>query len=322
MRIRRRGFTLIELLVVIAIIAILIGLLLPAVQKVREAAARMQCQNNLKQIGLACHNYHDVNRHFPPGISVPLGTCSGCLRSSACSEYGPCPPQAIPGRWGSWLTWILPYMERANVFNRMDLSQRDYAYCNGPDSPGATVIRNYMCPSDLFDKEVRIYQGRFHFGLNSYYANAGTRSWPTSFATFDGVMYYNSKTRIQGISDGTSNTLLAGERYHGDARFEELTGRPLTDWNGWAWNNANSGQDHLGDTAWPINTDFATILAAAGGNEAQTSRRTVFGSGHTGGANFVFCDGSVHFLNLTNLDQLETLQRLSERSDGQVIPGF
>jgi prepilin-type N-terminal cleavage/methylation domain-containing protein len=126
----RCAFTLIELLVVIAIIAILIGLLLPAVQKVREAAARMKCTNNLKQIGLACHNYAGTNEFFPPGICVPIGTGSGEVFPSSCpgGTAAGCPPQPIRGKWGSWLTWILPFVEQDNLYGKLNLNGREYGY--------------------------------------------------------------------------------------------------------------------------------------------------------------------------------------------------
>src|SRR5262249_1185127 len=114
----RHAFTLIELLVVIAIIAILIALLVPAVQKVREAAARIQCQNNLKQIGLALHNFHDTNERFPSGLMVPIGTGSGAVFPSSCPR---CQQPPIPGMWGSWLTWILPYVEQDVLFRQLPL---------------------------------------------------------------------------------------------------------------------------------------------------------------------------------------------------------
>jgi len=299
---KRHGFTLIELLVVIAIIAILIGLLLPAVQKVREAANRMQCSNNLKQIGLACHNYQGLNQFFPPGICVPIGAGSGAITNPPPG----CPPQAITGKYGSWLTWCLPYVEQENLYKQLDLNNREYAYCNGPTSPGSTIVRTYICPSDYVPDEVIQYSGTYYFGVNSYFANAGTSSWPVASASFNGVMFYNSKIGFRDITDGNANTLLAGERFSQDPIDPNLSNT-----RGWAWTNYNSGEDHLGDTAWPINSQESHI-----GNQ---SRLVNFGSGHGGGANFVFCDGSVQFLTLVNSSDIVLLQRLSVRNDGHYV---
>jgi prepilin-type N-terminal cleavage/methylation domain-containing protein/prepilin-type processing-associated H-X9-DG protein len=300
---RRFGFTLIELLVVIAIIAILIGLLVPAVQKVREAAARMQCSNNLKQIGLALHNFHDSYHRFPSGIMVPIGTGSGEVFPSSCPH---CSQPPIPGKWGSWLTWILPYMEQDNLYNQLNLNGREYGYCLGPDSLGANVVKSYICPSDYVPKQT-IQYSVYYFGVNSYFGNAGTKAWPVSSASLNGVLYYNSAVRIADITDGTTNTLLAGERY---SRDRAVPDSELSDWRGWAWTNYNSGGDHLGDTSWPINSQASQI--------GQDARKCNFGSGHTNGANFVLCDGSVRFLTASGLGGIVNYQRLSVRNDGNV----
>jgi prepilin-type N-terminal cleavage/methylation domain-containing protein/prepilin-type processing-associated H-X9-DG protein len=311
----RRGFTLVELLVVIAIIGILVALLLPAVQAAREAARRSQCLNNLKQIGIAGQNYHDTKKAFPPGICVPIGTNSGEISASSCPDLDKnpatidCPPQPILGKWGSWLTWIMPHMEEGALFANLNLSGREYGYCTGPDSFGARVVPGFICPSDEATQKVINYSGTYYFGINSYFGNAGTRAWQVTVATFNGVIFYNSKVKMSQIADGTSHTFLVGERYSFDPTWKDAT--PLSDYRGWAWTNYNSGQDNLGDTAWPINSTAGQI--------GTDQRKNNFGSAHPGGSNFVFCDGSVRFLTLTSTAELATLQQLSMRSDGQVI---
>jgi prepilin-type N-terminal cleavage/methylation domain-containing protein/prepilin-type processing-associated H-X9-DG protein len=304
----RPGFTLIELLVVIAIMAILIGLLVPAVQKVREAAARIQCQNNLKQIGLALHNFHDNNQRFPSGLMVPVGTANGAIFPSSCPR---CSQPPVPNGFGSWLTMILPYVEQQNLYAQCgnlssNFTQREYSYCGSPTAPGASVVKTYTCPSDYIPQST-IQYSTFYFGVNSYFGNAGTKAWPVSVASLNGVLYYNSSVKITGITDGTSNTFLAGERYSKDRNVQDTD---LADWRGWAWTNYNSGGDSLGDTSYPINSRAAQI-----GTDA---RKCNFGSGHSGGANFVMCDGSVHFVTMTTTSTIVTYQRLSVPNDGQV----
>ena len=321
----RLGFTLIELLVVIAIIAVLIGLLLPAVQKVREAAARTQCQNNLKQIGLGLVDHHETYGRFPSGLMVqmsppkdptePADPLGGAILRANCPR---CPERPVPRVWGSWLTWILPFVEQGPVFNQMDLTKRgDYANCQTATSPGATVIKLYLCPSDYVPKDQFQYS-TYYFAANSYFGNAGSFAWPTDQASalgFDGVLYYNSSIRIRDITDGTTNTLLAGERYSKDPDVQDTD---LAYWRGWAWTNYNSGGDHLGDSFFPINSTFKYISAAGFGVDR---RKCTFGSGHTGnGANFVFCDGSVRFLTLTRASDNYILSLLCKINDGQVIP--
>jgi prepilin-type N-terminal cleavage/methylation domain-containing protein/prepilin-type processing-associated H-X9-DG protein len=308
---RRAAFTLIELLVVIAIIGILIGLLLPAVQKVRGAANRMKCSNNLRQLGLACSMFYDTNQRLPPGICVPVN--NGASGDTFTTDWpaGKILQPPVPNGFGSWLMWILPYVEQAGLYEQVGslstgYTQRDYTYCGSATAPGASYVSTYACPSD-FIPHTTIQYSTYFFGINSYFANAGTSAWPLSTASLNGVMFYNSHVRYADITDGTSNTLLAGERYSTDPTYTDT--QLLENTRGWAWCNYNSGQDVLGDTAWPINSECSTT--------GVNNRRTNFGSGHSGGANFVRCDGSVSFISQSI--SIVTFQRLSVPNDGNVV---
>jgi prepilin-type N-terminal cleavage/methylation domain-containing protein/prepilin-type processing-associated H-X9-DG protein len=319
---RRRGFTLIELLVVIAIIAILIGLLLPAVQKVRQAAARMQCSNNLKQIALASHNHHDTYQRFPPGINLPISNQSGAIfPNNALVTSGQVGPPPVPNQFFSWCEAILPFVEQDNLQKNLDLTQREFANCNGPNSVGAQNVKIYVCPSDIFPSNPTTFVSggvTYYFGMNSYGASNGTRSWFTSNGVYktDGVFYYNSATRITDIIDGSSNTLLFGERYHLDPNWTTGSSN-INVIGGWAWANFSAPQDYLLSTPVPINY---TVPAGQGGNFNATDPRVcAYGSGHTGGANFALADGSVRFLTLTSNADLPVLQALSTRAGGEVV---
>jgi prepilin-type N-terminal cleavage/methylation domain-containing protein/prepilin-type processing-associated H-X9-DG protein len=313
---RRKGFTLIELLVVIAIIAILIGLLVPAVQKVREAAARIQCSNNLKQLGLAAFNFESVNGRFPAGINVPIGTSNGMVfPSNTLYKNGTIGNPPDGAQFISWPEALLHYFEQDNLRKQLDLTQNQYANCNGPTSTGAQIIKILLCPSDPLPNPVSTFTSggtTYYFGMNSYGANAGTRSWYVSNMTTDGVFYINSRTTIAGISDGTSNTLMFGERYHKDPVYTNIATL-----GGWAWANYSAGQDYLLSSAVPVNYTLPPGTKTGAPNFPEDLRVNAFGSGHSGGANFTMCDGSVRFLTLVGNSDLPLLQALSTRAGGE-----
>ena len=310
----QHAFTLFELLVVIAIIAMLIGLLLPAIQKVRVAANRMKCANNLKQIALAAHNYHDNHDRFPTGVH---------------------PPDFVGDRpTGGTNLWVelLPYFEQDNLQKKWDyVDNRNNI--GGPDSTAAQVIRLLLCPSDL-GKSVSYLKSESaptwsigFYGLSSYGGNAGRRSFQPGPApdypalTRDGIFWIDSCVCFADITDGTSNTFLFGERFRYDP--EDDRRRPkvwptipssLSDAGRWGavWTPAGAmGQVTL-STPVPINYR----VPADGDKSTIVDRACAFGSGHPGGANFAFADGSVRFLR--NSTPLAMLQALSTRAGGEV----
>jgi prepilin-type N-terminal cleavage/methylation domain-containing protein len=193
---RRRGFTLIELLVVIAIIAILIGLLLPAVQKIREAANRMKCSNNLKQIGLALHNYHDVNSLFPQGGVFTLAS--------------PLPASNAPPNDHTWLTALLPYLEQDNLYKNTNVNAMAWGQpIVGTDLP---VLR---CPSDAGYKKSSETWG---IAITNYAGSEGYHWWPTAnldpgtgSGDYSGLFAQTRTFGMRDVLDGTSNTVVISE---------------------------------------------------------------------------------------------------------------
>jgi prepilin-type N-terminal cleavage/methylation domain-containing protein/prepilin-type processing-associated H-X9-DG protein len=236
---RRRAFTLIELLIVIAIIGVLIGLLLPAVQKVRETANRTRCQSNLKQLGLAMHNYHGVNNCFPPAF-------------------------AKPSNWG-WSVWLLPYVEQSALYNTLNPTATSIALT--PNTSLALPI--FACASDPAAATA----------TNHFYSNYGRSNYAISEQVSDG----GSAIRIEQITDGTSNTLMIGER--------DMTHQVGAIWPG---RDSNGVGGAIGRPNWPINTSYAGGATCCAADTSCT--RYAWSSLHPGGANFVFCDGAVYFL--------------------------
>jgi prepilin-type N-terminal cleavage/methylation domain-containing protein/prepilin-type processing-associated H-X9-DG protein len=336
----RRGFTLIELLVVIAIIAVLIALLLPAVQAAREAARRAQCVNNLKQLGLACHNYNSTFNQFPSNLY--LHPCY------ATNTY----------YWNnsSWLVFLLPSMDQQPLYNAINFSYMwgTYQICNWGQGLGLqnmtvrqTVINSLLCPSDPSPStdlnnsdEVwsqlaagTSYVGNVGDNCLACGANAGQQifcaaqgyycrgtqlgdpsntSLPVQASSGDGIFWREDwGVSLQQITDGTSNTFLAGEQI-----------QMVTLWNEWVEANAT-----VGSTAVPLNylapgvaiqQGLGSVVVATGASDIGTWYHWYsFRSMHPGGGNFLLCDGSVKFIKQSI--NMFTYQALSTRALGEVI---
>lgn len=329
---QNRGFTLIELLVVIAIIAVLIALLLPAVQQAREAARRTQCRNNLKQLGLACHNYHDAYNLFPLGCGYSL--------------------------WG-WKVYILPYIDQGNQYNQINFSDgMDTAgtFCRGQGTPcytsqhqaaalttagkkswASTPFTILACPSDPLGNTAygqgagvgnaeninANYQGvcgnvnsviraNVNYGPNSRHrivTPVGTSSSDIIGAydigaEYNGIFGYALKVNIGAISDGSSNTLMIGER-------------AIDDSHSWGWTlTGNEGDSMLG-TGAPM---WNTVFSSKPPYNYNWQYSPVFSSRHTGGSHFLMGDGAVKFLS-TAID-FTTYKALGTRAGGEVTGEF
>jgi len=331
---KSRGFTLIELLVVIAIIAVLIGLLLPAVQAAREAARRAQCVNNLKQLGLASHNYHDVAGKFPTGMYLHpvFGPSGGDTWNNA-----------------SWLVLLLPQVEQQPLFNSVNFSMMMgnnisggwhwnpmYAVGDPNSTVRVTVLNSLICPSDNspnIDNTNPDDLINLNAAGTSYVGNMGDnclacggsytqngqltlcadQNLPCRFPQLghartadvqinngspagSGIYWaWGSDVGINMVTDGTSNTFMAGEQI-----------RKITRWNAWVGANAS-----IGSTAVPLNYKLRPASVE------NWTRQYTFRSEHPGGANFCMADGSVKFIKSTI--NFNLYQALSTRGMGEII---
>jgi type II secretory pathway pseudopilin PulG len=287
---------LIELLVVLAIIMILIALLLPAVQRIREAANRTECSNNLHQIGIALHNYHDTLKTLPSGLLTTL----------------PAGPSVTSPGWG-WAALLLPFLEQDNLFRQIDFTLPIEAPANAP----AIVfpVKTYVCPSDRHTGVFTVLDMSgapvVQAYTNSYAASYGTAEVETGPDAGNGLFFRNSQLRFKDITDGTAFTLAIGER--GALLTQVPWAGAINNGSCWVTQGAPTTSTHVEDP-------FSMPLAQTGtfGLNAGNENPDAFCSPHPVGAFFVFADGSVRSLD-QQMD-LTILQVLTTRAGGEVNP--
>lgn len=320
---RRPAFTLLELLVVIAIIGVLIGLLLPAVQKVRESANRSSCLNHLKQIGLGLQSYHDTFKQFPPG----LGAARDRRTVSVANFQAPTEPPNQRVR--SWLAHLLPYMEQQAIFDGLSLRPADAAmsaqYMIPASDYGTRPVPGYVCPSDPRGPVPAPSGGGAARSGFTYYAGVGgtDSAWSGQWPRSDGVLFWRSRVAIRDVRDGTSTTLAVGERPPSrNLDFGTWQSLDTINWR-------QGGPDWEFDTVqYAANSDVAPFATGPGGqscpfpagygpgridNDCDFNH---FWSHHAGGGHFAFADGSVRFLPYS---ARAVLTALATRAGAEVV---
>jgi prepilin-type N-terminal cleavage/methylation domain-containing protein/prepilin-type processing-associated H-X9-DG protein len=304
----RTGFTLIELLVVIAIIAVLISLLLPAVQKVLEAASRAKCGNNLRQLAMASQEYHDANQTLPM-----MWNLNGPTNMTYTSVY----------------IALLPFLEQQALFQQQYDLALSYPVNMYPPpylgstwsvgGPNATPLAVLVCPSDLLPSPPVYTDPTSHHvgGLTSYKGNGGTanKKWGSGYG--DGALTFALQAAtLPAITDGTSNTILFGERFNFDPHWSEYrTATFGAFYRDAFWASSQINSFGIYSLNYMLNP-----CPSKNCNE-PTARSQSFGSGHPQGANFVFCDGSVHYISNAINNTPTLLSALSTRDNGEVVPG-
>ena len=304
-----RGFTLIELLVVIAIIAVLVALLLPAVQASREAARRLQCVNNLMQIGIALKNYENAFESLPSGVVNPTGPIV----------------EAPKGYHFNWITQILPYLDAKPVYRRLDFNADLYAPQNG--TARAVMLNVLICPSSPQTFRMARTGPNPPVGgdpaLTSYAGCYNDAEAPIDVKN-NGVLFLNSRVRYEDVEDGASNTIYIGEKIAEDTELGWASGTRATLRNvGWGISTTSPpitsvpGAPAVDEPEGQANPKPAGKAANKAAGEVKTPVVGWFGSKHSGGANFGFGDGSVRFLK--NSISSKVFALLGNRADGDLL---
>ncbi|MCA9081952.1 MAG: DUF1559 domain-containing protein [Planctomycetaceae bacterium] len=308
---RTRGFTLIELLVVIAIIAILIALLLPAVQQAREAARRSQCKNNMKQLGLAMHNYHDTHRVFPPyQVAGPVGTVS----------------QDRDRSW-SFASMILPFIDQAPLYNQLGVGQQDLIPQSSTNMTSTTDYTSATAgtPEALFTTRIPAYVCPSADGgwINPYQRKMGVMMYGINGVAFPTGSSPITPLSIPDILDGTTNTILMGEKALMKSPFPHVGGV-------WGAGRICFARTTIVGPHRPINTAFDGTISSNCLSGGSTHAYVASASPHVGGVHFLLFDGSVRFVS-ENIQTSPTIsdttgdylyQNLYQPNDGRTIGEF